>query len=160
MIRKAQKENFSAIGSNNVKAYLEFSKQLPDGAWPKMVENLTNIDQRAASSEFLVYDNGDKIVGSVAYCPAGNGDAAIFDANTASILLLAVDPAHRGQGIANTLTQACVDRAILDGAEKIGLFTSELMVSAQNLYRKLGFKITFELPKRHGISYFLFELGL
>jgi ribosomal protein S18 acetylase RimI-like enzyme len=78
----------------------------------------------------------------------------------ALVLLLAVHPMHRGKGLARKLTEACITRAKQDGAASIGLFTSEIMVAAQHLYKDLGFQLDSELPLRHGIRYFRFVLPL
>jgi ribosomal protein S18 acetylase RimI-like enzyme len=125
-----------------------------------MQKNLRKVAERAEAAEFLVCRAGSAIVGSVAYCPAGKSDPAIFKPDMASVLLLAVHPKHRGKGLAKALTAACISRARADGANSIGLFTSELMQSAQHVYRGLGFVQAAELPMRHGVMYFRFVLPL
>ena len=84
----------------------------------------------------------------------------MFAPQMAAILLLAVHPAHRGRGIARALTRACIDRARRDRAQAIALFTSDMMQSAQHLYRTLGFREEFELPPRYGVRYVRFVLPL
>jgi len=160
MIEAASKEDYTSIAELNVKAYEEFAARLAAGAWSAMRENLRNIEERAKTAEFLVFRVGGEVVGSVAYCPAKNSDRSIFTPGTASVLLLAVHPQHRGRGIAKALTTACIARARNDGAAAIGLFTSELMLPAQHIYRSLGFWQDGELPKRHGLRYFRFVLSL
>ncbi|MGC2047281.1 MAG: GNAT family N-acetyltransferase [Gallionella sp.] len=160
MIEAARKEDFSSIAKLNVKAYEEFATRLLPGSWDAMQKNLQNIEERTSVSEFLVVRIGGEIVGSVAYGPPGSGDPSIFEPDMASILLLAVHPQHRGKGIAKELTAACIARARNDKAASIGLFTSELMQSAQYIYRSLGFQQEAELPMRHGVRYFRFVLSL
>ncbi|HEY9698782.1 MAG TPA: N-acetyltransferase [Trichocoleus sp.] len=160
MIETATIEDFEAIAALNVMAYAEFASYLPPGSWGIMQKNLQNIKARAEVAEFMICHSGNDIIGSVAYCPAGKGDPAIFKLDTASILLLAVHPQHRGKGIAKALTIECIARAKNDKASSIGLFTSELMQSAQRLYQSLGFQQKSELPKRHNIRYFRFILPL
>ena len=160
MIEAASKEDYTSIAELNVKAYEEFASHLLPGSWNAMRENLRNIEERAKTAEFLVFRVGGEVVGSVAYCPAKNSDPSIFKPGTASVLLLAVHPQHRGRGIAKALTAACIARARNDGAASIGLFTSELMLPAQHIYRSLGFQQDGELPKRHGLRYFRFVLSL
>jgi ribosomal protein S18 acetylase RimI-like enzyme len=101
-------------------------------------------------AQFFVVRSERKVVGSVAYCPAGSGDPALFKADMASVLRLAVAPEHRGKGIANALTTACISSARRDLANSIGLFTNELMEAAQRLYRSVGFRLESELPMRYG----------
>lgn len=160
MIKTATSQDFKAIADLNIAAYAEFASCLQPGSWEVMQKNLRNIAERAEAAEFIVCHSGNDIIGSVAYCPAGKGDPAIFKPDMASILLLAVHPQHRGEGIAKALTMVCISRAKTDKAGSIGLFTSELMQSAQHIYRSLGFQPESELPKRHGVRYFRFVLPL
>ena len=76
------------------------------------------------------------------------------------MLVLAVAPAHRGRGIAKALVSACITCARHDSARVIGLFTSELMISAQQLYASLGFRRERELPPRLGLRYWRYKLDL
>lgn len=156
----ATSEDFGAIAALNVAAYAEFASRLEPGSWEVMQKNLQNIAERAATAEFMVCRANDRVVGSVAYCPAGTGNPVIFDSDMASVLLLAVHPEHRGHGIAKALATACIAKAKRDQANSIGLFTNELMQSAQRLYRSLGFEQDAELPMRYGVRYFRFVLSL
>ena len=160
IIECASHEDFEAIGALNVMAYAEFAQQLSPGGWEVMQKHLRNIAERAQTAEFLISRSGPAVVGSVAYCPPGKGDPAIFKSDMAAVLLLAVHPEHRGNGLAKALTDVCVSRARSDGASSIGLFTSELMVTAQHIYRSLGFQEESELPSRHGVRYFRYVRSL
>jgi len=160
VIEIATSSDFEAIADLNVAAYAEFASRLHLGAWEVMQRNLRNITERAEVAEFIICRSGSNIISSVAYCPAGKGDPAIFKPDMASVLLLAVHPQHRGNGVAKALTMECISRAINDKASSIGLFTSELMQSAQHIYQCLGFQQESELPKRHGVRYFRFVLSL
>lgn len=100
------------------------------------------------------------IVGSVGYCPAGKGSPEIFPPDWAAVLLLAVAPTHRGRGIARTLVSACIQCARNDSAKAIGLFTSELMTAAQQLYESIGFRRENEIPSRFGLRYWRYKLRL
>ena len=160
IIECASHKDFEAIGALNVMAYAEFAQHLSPGGWEVMQKNLRNIAERAKTAEFLVFRSGAVVVGSVAYCPPGKGDPTIFKSDMAAVLLLAVHPNYRGNGLAKALTEACISRARNDGASSIGLFTSELMVTAQHIYRSLGFQEESELPRRHGRRYFRYVLRL
>ena len=125
-----------------------------------MQKNLRNVQGRAEKSQFLVVRDGIQLIGSVAYCPPGNGDPEFFEPHWAGLLLLAVDPAHRGKGIVRELASACVSMVRRDGAQSIALFTSELMYAAQRLYQSLGFQLGSALPKRLGARNFRHVLPL
>lgn len=160
MIERATSQDFTAIAELNIAAYTEFAAFLQPDGWKAMQQNLQNIAERAEVAEFMVYRSGNEVIGSVAYCPAGKGNPEIFKPDMASLLLLAVHPHHRGKGIAKALAGVCIARAKQDKASSIGLFTSELMRSAQHLYRSLGFQQEAELPRRYGFRYFRFILPL
>jgi ribosomal protein S18 acetylase RimI-like enzyme len=160
VIETATSEDFASIASVNVTAFEEFVPRLPPGLWEVMQKNLQNIGERSRSAEFMVCRSAERVIASVAYCPAGRGDPMIFRPDMASVLLLAVHPQHRGRGLAKALTAACISRACKDGAASVGLFTSELMIAAQHIYRSLGFQREAELPMRHGLRYFRFVLPL
>lgn len=160
MIERAKEADFDAIAALNLAAYSEFASRLAPGAWEVMAANLQNIAQRAAHSEFYVIRAGTEVVGSVAYCPEQHSDRQVFAPGVASVLLLAVSPQHRGKAYAKALTATCIARAREDGAAALGLFTNELMLPAQHVYRLAGFQLEAELPSRHGVRYFRYVLPL
>lgn len=84
----------------------------------------------------------------------------IFPPDWAADLLLAVAPTHRGRGFARTLVSAGIQRARNDSAKVIGLFTSELMTAAQQLYESMGFRRESEIPSRFGLRYWRYKLQL
>ena len=159
-IESATASDFEKIADLNVRCYEEFALALAPGSWAIMQKNLRNISERAERSQFLLLRSGDQVVGSVGYCPAGSGDPAIFKPEMASVILLAVDPAYRGRGIATALTATCISKAREAGAASIGLFTSEIMQAAQHIYCSLGFQLESELPMRLGVRYFRYVLML
>jgi ribosomal protein S18 acetylase RimI-like enzyme len=160
MVEVATSGDFGAIADLNVAAFAQFERSLDPASWQDMLRNLRNVDERARTTEFLVCRERDEIVGSVGYCSPGKSNPAIFSPDMASVVLLVVHPQHRGKGLGKALTAACIARARKDGAGAIGLFTSELMQPAHNVYRALGFELDSELPARYGIRYFRFVLPL
>ncbi|MFO0698148.1 MAG: GNAT family N-acetyltransferase [Nitrospira sp.] len=159
-IEQATTGDFVSIASLNIAAFAEFIPRPLPGSWETMQKNLQNIDERSTSPEFLICRAEGEIVGSIAYCPAGKGDPSIFRPDMASVLLLAVHPRHRGKGLAKTLTAECISRARKDGVASIGRFTGERMLAAQHVYRRFGFQLESELPRRYGLRYFRFVLPL
>ncbi len=51
-----------------------------------------------------------------------------------------VDESHRGKGIGEALTEACIDHARTRGVSAIHLTSNPARVAANRLYQKLGFK--------------------
>ncbi len=159
-IEQATSDDFESIAALNIAAFVEFAPNLSPESWQSMKRNLLNIVERSQSARFLIYRAEGEIVGSVAYCPAGKGDPSIFRSNMASILLLAVHPQYRGEGLAKALISECITKGRNDGAATVGLFTSELMFAAHRLYRRLGFQLDVELPMRYDLRYFRYVLPL
>ncbi len=160
VIDRAAKPDYSAIADLNVEAYREFAAHVAPAAWRNMQTNLRMVESTALRATFLLARQADEIVGSVAYCPAGKSDPAIFPADWASILLLAVSPGHRSGGIGRALVQACIQLARADRVSTVGLFTSELMSAARALYERMGFRQDGEIPRRHGLRYWRYRLDV
>ena len=160
MVSLAQTSDFDAIAELNVEAYREFAVCMSPDAWRGMEASLRAVEARAQSAQFLVVRDQGAVVGSVGYCPAGKGNPEIFPLDWAAVLLLAVAPTHRGRGIARELVFACIQCARNDFAQVIGLFTSELMTAAQQLYESFGFCRESELPSRLGLRYWRYKLQL
>ena len=61
---------------------------------------------------------------------------------------MAVADGHKGKGLGRLLMQACIDRALVEGGERLYLETNSALAPALSLYRSFGFK---EIPgKRRG----------
>jgi predicted N-acetyltransferase YhbS len=156
----AQPSDFDAIAALNVEAYREFAGRMTPGNWRRMEASLRAVETRAQFARFLVIRDGGTIVGSIGYCPAGKGNPEIFPPDWAALLLLAVAPDHRGRGLARTLVSACIECARNDSARTIGLFTSELMTAAHQLYESFGFRRESELAPRLGLRYWRYKLPI
>jgi ribosomal protein S18 acetylase RimI-like enzyme len=74
--------------------------------------------------------------------------------------MVGVDPTYGGKGIAQTLTEMCVDHAKTLNEKTIALHTSEFMDAARHIYEKNGFKRTQEIEPRYGKRYWLYRLEL
>lgn len=160
MVSLAKVGDFDASAALNVDAYREFASRMSPDGWRGMEASLRAVEARAQSTRFLVMREQGAIVGSIGYCPAGKGNPEIFSLDWAAVLLLAVAPTHRGRGIARELVFACIQCARDDAAQVIGLFTSELMIPAQQLYESLGFHRESEISSRLGLRYWRYKLQL
>jgi ribosomal protein S18 acetylase RimI-like enzyme len=158
-IQPAQPHHFAVIADLNVEAYREYANYLTAEAWMTMQTNLRSVETQAQQRIFLVAFHSNALAGSVAYCPPGHSHAPI-PSDRASVLLLAVSPSYRQQGIGRSLLHACVHQARKDGAQTIGLFTSEVMIAACQLYESYGFCKDCELPQRLGLRYWRYRFDL
>lgn len=159
LIQPAQQHHFSAIAALNIEAYREYATYLTTEAWTTMQSNLRSVETLAQHRIFLVTFVSSELAGSVAYCPPGNSRSPI-PSDWASVLLLAVSPRYRKQGIGRSLLQACVQQAREDDARTVGLFTSEVMTGACQLYESFGFCKDCEIPQRLGLKYWRYRLDL
>lgn len=139
VIAPATSKDYKQIEALNLRAYGELEDALSARAWQRLINDLSDVSFQARSAHFWVIRSDSDLVGSIAYAAPGMSDSGLVPPSWAAFLSLAVDPAWRRQGIATQLVQSCIDLAKQDGAPAIGLFTSDLMLPAQRLYRSLGF---------------------
>ena len=156
LVDTATQPDWIAIAHLNVWAYREFSVDLGTEVWPEIVRKLTSVGPAAGRATFFVVRNGEDLLGSVAYRPPGSSLSPVPPA-WASIDLLAVSPAARGQGVGAALVSACIDRAGADGATTIGASVSGLMTAAQGLFSGLDFHREQGLAKRGAQPYWLYR---
>ncbi|HYO00084.1 MAG TPA: GNAT family N-acetyltransferase [Actinomycetota bacterium] len=159
LVETAAQPDWIAIAHLNVWAYREFSGDLGTEAWPEMVRKLTSVGPAAETATFFVVRNDENLLGSVAYRPPGSSLSPVPPA-WASIDLLAVSPAARGEGVGEALVIACIGRAGADGAPTIGASVNGLMTAAQGLFSGLGFHREQGLAKRGVQPYWLHRKDL
>jgi ribosomal protein S18 acetylase RimI-like enzyme len=154
-----EKKSLQQLG---ILSFDQFSKLLPPGDWDTMNRFLHNDkmwDQLVNNSKIFVCEHSDKLVGMAYLVPAGN-PTHIYPADWAYIRMVGVDPGYRGKGIANRLTQLCVDYAKQSNEKIVGLHTSEKMDDAIHIYESLGFKLFKEIDRIYGMRYFLYRLDI
>ena len=89
----------------------------------------------------LVAEVDGQVAGTVTFFPDASWEAMPMDPSpgTAGLRATAVHPAYQGRGIGRALVDACLDRARDRGAERMLLHTAAFMLSAVELYERLGF---------------------
>src|SRR5688572_19376126 len=147
------------IAALNVAAYEEFRPVCGEEAWARMRATLEAVDELASEAELLVVRGEGRLLGSVAYLPAGR-TAPPLPREWASVRLLAVDPEARGRGVGAALVHACIARARAEGTDVLGLYTTGMMDTARALYARLGFVRDAVLPPRHGQPCWRYRLDL
>jgi predicted N-acetyltransferase YhbS len=142
-IRDARPSDAPAIESVTLAAYQQYESLLPPPYWEAYHANIVGTLAQVAPAAQLVAERAGHIVGAVLLYPAGATFPARGGAAAAlrwpEVRLLAVDPAARGQGVGETLMQACVRRAHASGAGALTLHTAPIMAAAMRLYARLGF---------------------
>lgn len=134
-IRPVRPEELAAVGDLTARAY---EPVLPDG--DTYLERLRDATHRAEHTELLVAaDPSGTILGSVAFVPPGSVYTEVAGEGEGEFRMLGVDPRFQGQGAAEALVRACLDRARKLGMSRLAISTSPSMHSAHRLYRRLGF---------------------
>ena len=124
-----------------VAAYQEYSGALRPGAWEAYARDIADVQSRLADSKLVVALEGEKVLGAVTYYPRkqeGTGEG--WPAGWSGVRLLAVGPEARGRGLGRLLMQECIRRARAEGAQTMGLHTTELMAVARAMYERMGFE--------------------
>jgi ribosomal protein S18 acetylase RimI-like enzyme len=137
-VRPAHAEEFDAIGHLTLEAY-ETSGIL--GTDPGYRHSLLDVAARAqAPGQVLVaVDDGEQLLGAVAYCPWSSLFAEISGPGEAEFRMLAVAPHARGQGVARALIDACRSEATKGGYTALTLCVIDHNTSAAQMYAHLGF---------------------
>ena len=151
----ADAENLNRLA---VSAYEQFRHHYED--WPAMLAGLSKTSALSASGEIIVAELESKLAGAVAYFGPNSQKAAFFDQRWPIIRMLVVDPAFRGKGIGQALSDACIARARRDGSPIIALHTSPIMSVALPMYLKMGFVKAYDAPPIFGVAYAVYTKAL
>ncbi len=84
---------------------------------------------------------GDQVVGFVSF--------SAIDIHSINIDLIAVEPKHRGQGIAEDMLNTVIHHAKEQGYKEIRISTQSANIPALSLYKKVGFVISSRLSVYH-----------
>ncbi len=135
-VRPARPEELPAAGELVVAAYLA------DGVVPPgdpYLDDLRDATDRARDSVVLVAVDGDALVGTVTWCPAGSSHREVAGDEEGEFRSLGVAPAARGRGVGELLVRACLRHAAEEGYRAVALSSAEWMTAAHRLYARLGF---------------------
>ncbi|MEO8638338.1 MAG: GNAT family N-acetyltransferase [Chloroflexota bacterium] len=135
VIRAVLPSEHAAVGELVVDVYRSIIPDLDEYA-----DELRDVAGRAQAGVLIwVADVDGALAGTVSYVPGLGPYAEFKDPRGAGIRMLAVLPAFQGRGIGEALVRACLDRARVDGRQRVYLDTTEWMDTAQRLYRRIGF---------------------
>lgn len=155
-IRLARNHDSDEVRAVALSAHAIYREILSPEEWERMRQGVSKIRKAAIDGTLLVAELEDKVVGAVVYLPPGSPKPDIFRHEWAIIRMLSVSPEHQGMGIGRALSEECIRRAEVDGAEKIALHTGEMMVAAGKIYESLGFEVVREIEPRFGFRYWVY----
>ena len=138
-VRAADPADHGAIRDVIQRAYQQYESTLPPAVFRAYLTDLTDLDSRSGA-DLLVAEVGFEIAGAVTYYRNASAEGLGWPRRWAGVRALAVDPAHRGLGVARLLMQTCVDRALAAGAPVVCLHTASFMPAAVGLYEGLDFR--------------------
>jgi ribosomal protein S18 acetylase RimI-like enzyme len=142
-IRPAEEADLAAVGAITVEAYrvdgfLEGTEDYAD--------TLADAAARFQAADLLVaVDASGEVLGSVTVVRPGTPYAEVSKPGELEFRMLSVAASARGRGVGDALVRAVIDQARAVGVERVVLSSSEKMLAAHRLYRRLGFT---RLPDR------------
>lgn len=142
-IRPARADEAVAVGNVAVAAYeADGFLTLPGGAVDVRYRDwLADAAPRIAGDVVMVAEIGDRLVGSVTWCPFGSRSAELaVEPGQGEFRTLAVAPSARGRGVARALVAWCIGEAERTGLDEIWICSREEMAPAHALYLALGFE--------------------
>ena len=144
-IRRPRPAELAPRGDLVVAAYDAIGANEDDDEYVPVLRDVARRDREAAVLA-AVDDETGALLGCVTYAPDGSNPwAEELREGEATIRMLAVAPGAQGRGVGTALTAACVERARADGRTAIFLHSLPIMVAAQRIYARLGFR---RVPER------------
>jgi ribosomal protein S18 acetylase RimI-like enzyme len=156
-IRTASPVDHASIAALLLRAYDPLISILQTGDACRFSDELLEaVEQYPARGSWLVGEDAMGLVGCVAYFAPYSTDLPLYQGNCAHFQLLGVDPAHTRRGFGRSLVEACISRAVGQGAAEVRLKTSEYLQGACRLYENLGFTVQEILPPLWGKPAYLY----
>ena len=134
-VRPAHTDELAEVGELTVRAYTDSLLSAEDG----YVQHLRDAATRANEAELYVALLHGDLAGTVTFCPQGSRWSEIARPGEGEFRMLAVDPAHRRQGVAEALVGVCLERSRELGYDGVVLSSLEVKAPAQRIYQRLGF---------------------
>lgn len=135
-LRRAEVEDYAAVGDLTVAAYARFTQ----GPADPYVARLRDAAARGAEAELWVAVEDGRLLGTVTSCPPGSPWRELALDDEGEFRMLAVHPDARGRGVGTALARLCEDRAREQGATAMVLSSLAEMREAHRVYERLGYR--------------------
>ena len=163
VVRVAREDEYDAVGALTVAGY-EADGHLTraDGTYDHdYAAWLADAASRGRDDVLIVATVGDRLAGTVTWCPYGSASAQIAEApHQGEFRTLAVASAGRGRGVGRALVEECLALARRDGLTEVLLCSLDVMLPAHRLYGSLGFVRRPELDWSPGPGVHLWTFSL
>lgn len=138
-VRPVRPEEHAAVGDLTVAAYSADGHLR--GTEDFYAARLRDVGRRVEEAEvFVAVAAGERVVGTVTYCPYGSPWSELAVPGEGEFRMLAVHPDGRGLGVGAALVGHCVARSRGDGHTGVVLCSLPDMYAAHRLYARLGFR--------------------
>lgn len=142
VVRRVRDDEHDAVGRLTVAGY-EADGHLTrsDGTYDhEYAAWIGDVAGRAGDSEVLVAVDGERLIGTVTWCPPGSASAQLArQPDQGEFRTLSVDPQARGRGVGRALVEACIERARAARLDEVLLCSLAEMTTAHRLYESMGF---------------------
>jgi ribosomal protein S18 acetylase RimI-like enzyme len=144
-IRPVRPDEYEPAGRVTADAYREYAR---GDDWPKYLERLADVAERAQRTTVLVAVEGDRILGTVTLEldrrveeeRHDHLEAQPLPAHECHIRMLGVAPDAQGRGIGRALMGECMRIARENGKTLMTLNTAARMEAARRMYEAMGFE--------------------
>jgi GNAT superfamily N-acetyltransferase len=135
--RPALPSDFPEVRRITREAYLRAGHFSADHPYMSVLED---VEHRAVHAQVWVAEAAGKVVAAVTLTFAGQPYSEIAEYGELEFRMLAVDPAHQGEGVGRAVVGKVVQHARqLPGIDAISITSATFMERAHALYRSLGF---------------------
>jgi GNAT superfamily N-acetyltransferase len=158
-VRPAHTDELVEIGELTVRAYAADAFVDPAEDYAHQLRDAVS---RAREAEVYVAVVGDRLAGTVTFCPQESPWCEVALGDEGEFRMLAVSPDVRRQGVAGALVGVCMERARELGYDALVLSSLPQQQPAHRLYERLGFR---RAPDRdwspaEGVDLWVFRLIL
>jgi ribosomal protein S18 acetylase RimI-like enzyme len=136
VIRPATPADDESLADLVVDAYVQGGHLNPDDGYVRVLRRTA---ERRDQAEVLVAEVDGDLVGTVTMVVGGTEFSEFGDERDTEIRMLAVAPAHAGQGVGSALLAAVLERSRTRHARGVALYTLDSMAAARTLYQRNGF---------------------
>lgn len=138
-VREADPDELDEIRALLTTAYGQYGGEMPAALFEHYLHDLVDIEVSAGRATTLVALDGDRIVGTARYYPAGKVEEVPLPEDWSWVRGVAVHPSARRAGVARALMAHCTRRASSEAAA-LSLHTFAFMAGAIRLYEHLGYR--------------------